>query len=115
MNEVSAILLFLLALSIGAGSILLAGAARRQLARRRRERRRARALSALGMSLEQALAEAPYEYAHWQGEDGYRIIDVRAPKGFVGFAGSKSEAELWIVERYLAEKTQESNPPDAPA
>lgn len=55
-----------------------------------------------GQSLEDVLAEAPYGYAHFQGEDGYRIYDWRNRDSPVGFAASTLDAHLWIVEHYLA-------------
>ncbi len=70
-------------------------------------RRMNKALAALSMSLEEVLEKAPYRYDHWQGEDGYRLMDVRVPDGFVGFAYSELEAKLWIVEHYLAEMIED--------
>ncbi|NOX61146.1 MAG: hypothetical protein GXP42_04260 [Chloroflexi bacterium] len=100
---------FLLVLGMAAGSAFLAEKVSNWLVQRRKERRLARALAALSMSLEEALAEAPYDYDHWQGEDGYRIFDVRVQEGYVGFASSPSDAELWIVERYLADKMRDGS------
>lgn len=48
-------------------------------------------------SLAQVLAESPYEFAHFQGEDGYRIYDKRIDNGFVDFAPTTLDAQLWIV------------------
>jgi len=69
---------------------------------KRQNERKLRAL--LGdQALDAVLRAAPYGYGHFQGEDGYRIWDRRIENGFIGFASSPLEAELWIVERYRAE------------
>ena len=66
---------------------------------RKQEKKLAKLLN--GRKLEDVLAEAPYAYGHFQGEDGYRIWDERVEKGFVAFVSTTLEAELWIVEKYL--------------
>jgi len=58
-------------------------------------------------SLESILAEAPYAYEHFQGEDGVRIWDKRI-KDFVDYAETPFDAELWIVEHYLTDKKNDS-------
>lgn len=55
------------------------------------------------------LRHAPYDYAHWQGEDGYRIWDRRT-KAFVGSAGTPQEAESWIIKRWLKERAEARHP-----
>jgi hypothetical protein len=104
LSGMSVLLLSLLVVSIGVTSLLLAREMSRWLAQRKKERRLGRALAILSMSLEEVLAEAPYQYGHWQGEDGYRIFDTRVKDGYIDFVSSESDAELWIVERYLADK-----------
>ena len=39
-------------------------------------------------ALDQILADSPYEFGHFQGEDGYRIFDERSDEAFVGFAAT---------------------------
>ena len=56
-----------------------------------------------GRSLAEVLAEAPYGYGHWQGEDGYRVYDTRIKEGYIGMTMTKQEAEMMIVERYSKE------------
>ncbi|MEM7330864.1 MAG: hypothetical protein AAF490_02145 [Chloroflexota bacterium] len=56
-----------------------------------------------GRRLEDVLEEAPYDFAHFQGEDGYRLIDTSVKDGFVGFASTPLDAHIWIVEQYLSE------------
>ena len=55
-------------------------------------------------ALEQVLAESPYDFGHFQGEDGYRIYDKRVQDGFVGFAATPLDAHLWIVGKSLTEQ-----------
>ncbi len=55
-----------------------------------------------GQVLDDVLRAAPYGYGHFQGEDGYRIWDRRIENGFIGFAYTPLDAELWIVEQYLS-------------
>lgn len=60
-----------------------------------------------GRTVEDVLAEAPYAYGHFQGDDGYRIWDKRTKDNdFVAFVGSALDAELWIVEKYLFESKE---------
>jgi hypothetical protein len=75
------------------------------LKEKRRTRKKQQKLSALldGQALEDVLLAAPYGYGHFQGENGYRVWDKRIENGFIGFARSRLDAELLIVERYLSE------------
>ena len=60
-----------------------------------------------GRTVEDVLAEAPYDYGHFQGDEGYRIWDKRGEKNeFAAFANSTLDAELWIVEKYLSENKE---------
>lgn len=52
------------------------------------------------------LCHAPYDYVHWQGEDGYRIWDRRT-REVVGFAGTSQDAKAWIIDRWLKERATE--------
>ena len=61
-----------------------------------------------GRSLATLLANAPYGYDHFQGEDGYRIWDSRQPNTFVAHAATPFEAELWIVRQVVAEENEGS-------
>ena len=106
LSGIGVLLLSLLLVSIGIGGWFLAREINRGHVQRKKRRRLARALAKLSMSLEEVLAEAPYQYGHWQGEDGYRIFDTRVKDRYIGFVSSESDAELWIVERYLADKTE---------
>ena len=69
---------------------------------RQKEKKLKRLLA--GRPLEEVLAEAPYEYAHFQGEDGYRLYDMREDDGFKGFVYTPLDAHVWILERYLGKK-----------
>ena len=53
------------------------------------------------MTLEEVLEKSPYEYGHFQGEDGYRIWLKDTLDGFVGFGMSERAVHMWIVEQYL--------------
>ncbi|RME46456.1 MAG: hypothetical protein D6791_08255 [Chloroflexi bacterium] len=57
-----------------------------------------------GRSLEEVLSAAPYKYGHFQGEDGFRVWDERIENGFLHFYSAALDAQLWIVETYLAEQ-----------
>ena len=50
-------------------------------------------------SLDQVLDDSPYDFAHFQGENEYRIYDKRLQDGFIGFAATPLDAQLWIVEK----------------
>ena len=52
--------------------------------------------------LKDILDDSPYQYGRWQGEDGYRIYDLRIKNNFIASARSKLDAEIWIVEQYLS-------------
>ena len=69
---------------------------------RRKQQKLSRLLN--GQDLEAVLRDAPYEYSHFQGEDGYRIWDKCVENGFVGFASTPFDAELWIVETTLSQE-----------
>ncbi|WP_420642235.1 hypothetical protein [Candidatus Leptofilum sp.] len=75
------------------------------LKKRWQMRQRQQRVAALldGREITAVLQTAPYSYGHFQGENGYRIWDERIENGFVGFAATPQEAELWIVEHYLSE------------
>lgn len=83
-----------------AGLILGYGWAKRRWRQRQMEREMAHLLS--GRSLPTLLANAPYRYDHFQGEDGYRIYDSH--QTYLGHAATAFEAELWIVRRVVAEE-----------
>ena len=53
------------------------------------------------MTLEEVLEKSPYEYGHFQGEDGYRIWLKDTLDDFVKFNMSEQTAHMWIVEQYL--------------
>jgi hypothetical protein len=92
-------ILYLLAF---AGAILGYDWAKRRWRQRQMERELMRLLN--GRSLPTLLANAPYGYGYFQGEDGYRIWDNRQPNSFVGHAYTPFEAELWIVRQVVAEE-----------
>ena len=52
-------------------------------------------------SLEAVLASSRYDYAHFQGEDGYRIVDTVGPTTCLDSVPTRLDAHLWIVERSL--------------
>ncbi len=64
--------------------------------RRRRRRRIARLLA--GRRLADVLVAAPYEFDHWQGEDGYRIVERGSDGRPVAWAATEGSAVLWILE-----------------
>lgn len=63
-----------------------------------------------GRPLAQILSEAPYEFGHFQGEDGYRIWDKRMKNKFLHFAPTELDAHLWIVETYLSTQDTTNTP-----
>ena len=95
------------ALLVTAGTLLgvlgvLTGAARIGFAlahrwRRRRRRRRIVRLLA-GRRLADVLAASPYDFDHWQGEDGYRIFERGSDGRPVTWAMTEDSAVLWILE-----------------
>ena len=109
----SALLLVLLFAGMGIAAGLLAGKVNRWLARKKYERRVARALSALSMSVEEVLDASPYTFignVRPQGEEyDFAIVRKDAPAALVDVATSEAAATLWIVERYLAAKTEVSS------
>lgn len=90
--------LFLL---VAAGLILAYDWGKQRWRQWQMEREMARLL-ANGRSLTTLLAHAPYHYAHFQGEDGYRIYDSH--QTYLGHAATAFEAELWIVRWVVAEE-----------
>ena len=76
----------------------------RKLKIRKQKKKLAKLLN--GRKLEDVLAEAPYGYGYFQGEEGYRIWDERVENGFVAFAVTTLNAEIWIVEKYLSEESE---------
>jgi len=71
---------------------------RKQLkARRRKSQDLNRMLD--GRSLEEALEASDYDFAHFQGEDGYRIFKKGTERECLEFANSALDAHLRIVER----------------
>jgi hypothetical protein len=80
-----------------AGIIGVIDRQRRRQAKRRKGQKLARMLD--GRPLEDVLTASHYDYAHFQGEDGYRIFEKGTQNGFVDFAKTELDAHLWIVER----------------
>jgi len=72
----------------------------RWLRNKLRKRRMRKILAELDMSVQEILEKSPYAYGHWQGEDGYRIYDVRFNDKYLYFAYSEFSAEYWIIEQY---------------
>ena len=68
---------------------------------RKERRRRRKELNRMldGRSSEEALEASDYGFAHFQGEDGYRIFEKGTEYECVGFANTAQDAHLWIVER----------------
>jgi hypothetical protein len=56
--------------------------------------------------VEEVVAASPYELAHFQGEDGYRIYDKRLPvdKDPIGFVGTISGGHAAICRLIIAER-----------
>ncbi len=52
-----------------------------------------------GRNLDDVLAQSPYDFGHFQGEDGYRIYDTRIKDGFIGFASTRLDAHIFILEK----------------
>jgi len=102
LSAVAAVILAFVILLVVLGVFVLLSKAKRRWKLRQKEKKLARLLS--GQSLDDILAESPYQYAHFQGEDGYRLFDVRNENEFIDFATNLLDAHLWVVERYLAEK-----------
>jgi hypothetical protein len=96
-----AIVLTILVALVVIGGYALIHELRRKWGLRQKERKQERLLG--GRNLEDVLAEAPYKFAHFQGEDGYRLYDTRQKEDFLGFVYTSLDAHLWIVERYLDE------------
>ena len=65
-----------------------------------RKRRMRKILTELDMTAQEVLEKSPYSYDHWQGEDGYRIYDVRFKDKYPYFAYTTFSAEYWIIEQY---------------
>lgn len=88
-----AMALFLVATAI------LGGFERRK--QRKERRRRSQELNRMldGRSLEEALEASNYDFAHFQGEDGYRIFEKAREREYVEFANTALDAHLWIAER----------------
>ena len=84
------------------GVYALVHAWRRKWRLRQKEKKLEKLLA--GRSLDAVLAEAYYEFAHFQGEDGYRLYDKREKEGFLGFVYTPLDAHLWIVERHMADR-----------
>ena len=61
------------------------------------QRERAIQTKLAGRSAKTLIADSPFEYGHWQGEDGYRIMDNRREPPFIGFASSVEDAEAQIL------------------
>ena len=76
----------------------------RKLLRWKAKRHRRRVLNNLppGTTFQSLLAEAPYEYVHFQGEDGWRIYRQGGDQP-LEHAYTRDYAEFWIVDRWLQE------------
>jgi len=90
-----------------AGAFIIVLAAR--LKRYLRDRSQARAIEMLldGRDRQAVLDEAPYDFGHWQGENGYRVYtkhdDPDQTGGeFVKMVSSPRDAEDWILQRHLS-------------
>ena len=54
------------------------------------------------MTIEEVLAQSPYEYGYvFQGDDGYRIWRKDSIYDFVQVGVSRKAAQMWIVEQYF--------------
>ena len=75
------------------------------LKQQRDRRKKLKELKALlnGRSLRDTLYAAPYKYAYFQGDDGFRIWDNRRPGHFLYTADTPLDAEIWIVKKYQAD------------
>jgi len=58
-----------------------------------------------GVTMEMVLRESPYELAHFQGENGYRIADKRTGE-FVDWKDPE-RAKEWIIRQYLKQRRRE--------
>lgn len=56
------------------------------------------------------LAQAPYEFFYSQGDDVPRLGNRVTGERYADYVSSELEAELWIIERYLADNSAESAP-----
>jgi len=58
-----------------------------------------------GVTMEMVLRESPYELAHFQGEDDYRVVDKRTGE-FVEWKDPDG-AKAWIIRQYLKQRRNE--------
>ena len=60
-----------------------------------------------GVTMKMVLDESPYELAHFQGEDDYRVYDKQKgePIGITDPDG----AEAWIIKQYLIQRNSQSS------
>jgi hypothetical protein len=58
-----------------------------------------------GVTMEMVLRESPYELAHFQGEDDYRVVDKRTGE-FVEWKDPDG-AQAWVIRQYLKQRRNE--------
>ena len=74
--------------------------------------RRARQLQnwLAGRDPQTLIADSPFNFGHWQGENGYRIWDERQePPAFI-FETTPEACERYILERIMAEEIAAAGP-----
>ena len=74
--------------------------------RAQREQKQLVAQELDGRDANAVIKASPFSYAHWQGEDGYRIIDERKDPPYIGFAGTVEQAESQILLLIAAESSR---------
>ncbi|HFC12344.1 MAG TPA: hypothetical protein ENJ56_05825 [Anaerolineae bacterium] len=61
-----------------------------------------------GRDRKKLLAESPYRYDHWQGDDGYRVFDEREMDRYLAFVHTAKEAEDTILKQIFADEANDA-------